>query len=88
MTDSFIEGVAKAIFEHAYSVFEQPPQWADEPIRTHEIYKNRARAAIEAMREPTEAMCNAYCRLESEEGVMDGLISKDAWQAMIDEVLK
>ena len=51
----------------------------------------QARAAIEAMREPTEAMIEA-ARNEDDPGFCDepGFAAphKDAWQAMIDAALK
>ncbi len=40
-----------------------------------------ARAAIEAMREPTDAMCGAW-------DVGDTPEAKPCWQAMIDEALR
>lgn len=46
--------------------------------RPHDCYIRSARVAIEAMREPTKAMCFAGHERYSE-GV---------WQAMIDEALK
>lgn len=48
-----VERVAKAIFDRG-SVLQKPWEEADDGHR--EFYRSLARAAIEAMREPTEAM--------------------------------
>ena len=51
-----------------------------------------ARAAIEAMKEPTEAMLNAVADEEDKRGipnsVIDALIAEEAWPLMIDAALK
>ena len=68
-----IERVAKAILK-AYS--EDP--WEDLNKHWREVYTTEARAAIEAMRKPTEAMIlnsNTHSCLS-------------IWQSMIDEALK
>lgn len=72
MTDSMIERVAKAI-----DAASQPAGKPDYKI----LMENCARAAIEAMREPTERMLAAGMK---EEGV--DLLSE--WKAMIDDALK
>ena len=46
-----------------------------------EVYRDMARATIEAMREPTDAMLLADPRRE-----MD--LSEESWEAMIDAALK
>ena len=38
-------------------------------------------------REATPEMCNAYCRLEDEQGV-SGLVSDEAWSAMLTAALQ
>jgi len=67
-SDDMIERVARAIAEQNHgSTWDE---WIDE-----------ARAAIEAMREPTEAMINAGDRTDHDvEATM-------VWRAMIDEAL-
>ena len=48
-----------------------------------------ARAAIEAMREPTYAMCRAADVLGAiNKGVLVTAAPNEAWRAMIDEALK
>lgn len=47
-------------------------------------YEDRARAAIAAMREPTDAMIYAAYRSLRD----DGLVASEVWPAMIDECLK
>lgn len=55
--------------------------------------RGAARAAIAAMREPTEAMCDASLGDWPESqlsrfGAMEDLHPRDVWQIMIDEALK
>ena len=53
------------------------------------LFKNKATAVIEAMREPTDAMCRAADALDSvSKGVLITPIPAKAWEAMIDEALK
>lgn len=56
-----------------------------EDPRTWRLYIKKARVAIGAMREPTDAMCIA-----AEADLYDGdeLIARYAWPIMIDAVLK
>lgn len=58
----------------------------DNPANILEIHRHRARAAIAAMREPTEGMVEAG----QNSGVIydAGLVPHHVWQAMIDEALK
>jgi hypothetical protein len=75
-----VQRVAKAIAE---AVGERDP--LDPRFLSESAYGDMARAAIAAMREPTEAMCAAGASASTSvrpEGVP--LI----WRAMIDEVLK
>jgi hypothetical protein len=44
--------------------------------------RKKARAAIAAMREPTDGMMHAWS------GIWSDLSANDVWQAMIDEALK
>lgn len=89
MTESMIEKIAKALVVQQYGervlefwpdrlsfTVSGPPFHADE-------YRDMARAAIEAMREPTEAMvASASDNLDDEEHAI-----RCAWQAMIDATL-
>jgi len=71
-----IERVARAI--HSAEVEDEGDPWNDLGDYVQGEYRTLARAAIAAMREPTEAMLGPpwnYGRLE-------------IWQAMIDEALK
>ena len=86
---SMIERVAKAIYDadHAYELKNYPNTFTWEKTRdaysdTAADYRARARAAVEAMREPTEAM--AICLAgyeESDEEKVEG------WNAAIDAAL-
>ncbi|WNV09937.1 hypothetical protein [Tardiphaga sp. 709] len=75
-----IERVAKAIYDAFATVgdYENP---------TKEDIKNAARAAIEAMREPTEAMDAAAYAADGTNMPL-AITYKEAWQAMIDAALK
>ena len=68
MTDTMIEQVARALLV------------ADRSAITPDYYQRMARTAIEAMREPTEAMIDA-APISDEEAA-------EIWPAMIDEALK
>ena len=78
MTD-MIERVARAIV----GVTDQ--EWEDENEAWREFYRAIARAAIAAMREPSETMVDAaWASWEDPEG-SKGFVG--AWQAMIDIAL-
>lgn len=69
-----VEQVARALAKHADDSFEDAPAG---------FWEDFARAAIAAMREPTEAMVkegNKYTDWASG--------ADDAWEVMIDEALK
>lgn len=51
----------------------------DQTIYSNVLRNKMARAAIEAMREPTEAMLS---------NIRPSLLPRDVWQAMIDAALK
>ena len=102
-----VERVARALHED-----EEPPsdhwspQWDDlrekyvdgKPSHCKEYWRRKARAAIEAMREPTEAMVLSAAKELAEEGQWDRLgelpreyLRVDArvvYDAMIDKALK
>ncbi len=71
-----IERVARAI--HAA---DEPGELADANEAHRRFCYDAARAAIEAMREPTEAMLIEGCHGSH-------VTQEDSWRAMIDEALK
>jgi len=78
MSESMVERVARAMFEK-HRIGERA--W---PVPEAEVYRLFAATAIEAMREPTEAMIDA----SNQE--WDGRMShrsSSAWRAMIDAAL-
>ncbi len=77
MTETMIERVARAINAEA----EGPDGrgWNDEDLRTKANCRAEARAAIEAMREPTEEMLRSV--------LLSREIAGQVWQAMIDAAL-
>lgn len=97
---TMIERVARAAFAQTekrgrlagYS--GAPMTWDTESEALHDDWRAVARAAIEAMREPTEAMCKAGNALTLVSGTMSGCWSDHhpepeyAWGAMIDAALK
>ena len=95
-----VERVARALFETEWS----PPGtekiravWEKEWPRSCEYWLNSARAAIAAMREPTEAMTEAASdAVEKYEDEVRGgdltptrhCLPETVWRAMIDEAVK
>ena len=75
-SNDMIERVARAIYEGRNGSGCKP--WAHQPKAHQEPYLKDARAAIEAMREPTPEME----RVGAEE-----LMSLEGWQAMISAAL-
>jgi hypothetical protein len=75
-----VDRIARAIAEAGNGGVWTDEQWYKEYQR--DIHRIRARAAIKAMREPTDEMVHAGllagCRVNSIEG----------WRAMVDEALK
>ena len=57
------------------------------PTGTEARYLSRARAAIEAMREPTPAMIAAWSQPSNLEEYTDKNCARADWQAMIDAAL-
>lgn len=76
MTD-IVERVARAIEAKMFAPDELPLDAA-----LHAKYRDTARAAIAAMREPTDAMMNAG------PGFVHIAIKAEIWQAMIDAALE
>lgn len=90
---TMVERVAKAIYETALerAPLLNPlgftvdyPGWEDleDPDRTSAL--GEARAAIEAMREPTEAMLGAFDRMTDDSG---SVLVKTGYRAMISAAL-
>ena len=73
-----IERVAAAMWERTHD--GRWDDWGDGQDESRIIHREDARAAIEAMREPTEEMSHAGWRTDSG-------ISRVVWQAMIDKAL-
>jgi len=87
MTD-MIERVARAMFERE---LDNGP-WEQRTETQEAIYMADARAAIKAMREPTQEMRLAavaeWCRPDPLPEHGSTLVFNAIWQAMIDEALK
>lgn len=83
-----IERVARAI---ALASLDPETREAVDPDRWEvaDSYHDLARAAIEAMREPTENMLDfGACYEDQDHDIFDeGDISRDVWRAMIDAAL-
>ena len=83
-----IERVARAIFTEANAASSGYGEWC-----TDDMANAAARAAIEAMREPTEAMIDAgddicpIARGTESHKMSGGVVPEDYWRAMIDAVL-
>ena len=75
MTTDMIERVARAI--------ARPEDWDELKPHWHEVFREQARAAIEAMREPTKRMVDAG----RDEDTLTGAIAS-VWAVMIDAALK
>lgn len=82
MSESMIERVAKAMFPH----FWDENMEGDDPYLMPKIRgtaREKARAAIEAMREPTFEMVEAPAAIEIDPGTAD-----DVWRAMISKAME
>lgn len=88
--NEMIERVARALTLHEGSDPDGPTTIADRPKRWMLVIED-ARAAIEAMREPTEAMV-AHAHEEFDLapfGIFPGPFTLEkVWRAMVDEALK
>lgn len=90
-----IEQVALAIFRSRYSDSEHLAYWPDRldelvngPPFDAEGYRDMARAAIEAMREPSEEMTLCGAEIEPfRETFIGKTAAAIAWRSMIDAVL-
>ena len=91
---TLIEKMARAIYDHAASKPPGKPNWDGATEDVREWIRGHARAAIQAMREPTPGMIGASVRNSELGGVASsdlggafGLI-EELWQAMIDQAIK
>lgn len=75
MSSKMVERVAKAICKLHHAKLDCTPY-------TINLYKVHAKAAIEAMREPTKEMLNSYC------SACDHYSCKICYQSYIDAALK
>jgi hypothetical protein len=96
MADDMIERAAKVAYQTWQKAqgFGAFPPWPDIPPMTKALYISVQRAAIEAMREPTEAMIDAGERVSARVGAIDCHTQIDlpaspaeVWCAMIDAVI-
>jgi hypothetical protein len=92
MADKMVERVARAILADIKSCDSYVMPHADTGLMTvdgHFDIADLARAAITALREPTEAMIRAG-RIEIDGDDLGGsdAVARDAWRAMIDAALK
>lgn len=84
MTDSMIERVARAIYySQRAATAREKDQWGKAGEMQRAGYLADARAAIQAMRTPTEAMRAAWSGPEPWDDD-----AKSVWHAMIDAALK
>lgn len=100
MPDTMIERVARALCkaagDHPDSLYAGPPidepvflsSGAIQPTLGWHKYVPEARAAITAMREPTEAMDLSACKVTTSTRYGDGSsVPVAVWEAMIDAAL-
>jgi hypothetical protein len=84
MTEWMVERVARALWvAHCDAHTDEGSQ-----VQDHPMYIAQARAALHAMREPTEAMLSMGCIDLGSGGDLDDKNVLQIWQAMIDEALK
>lgn len=77
MSESMVERVAQAVHR---AVYQLSHSWEAATEAEREYYRDKARAAIAAMREPTDAM--------EWVGYERRMTVGEFWTAMIDEALK
>lgn len=89
MTDSMIERVARAICAvelDGYQPTAHPRGWDDISQSRRKDFIDYARAAIAAMREPTDLM--GYAGACHDRMSSPASIAKDSYRAMIDSILQ
>jgi hypothetical protein len=85
-----VDRVARAIFEARNRHTKRAGSWSDLPSHLGEPYFDEARAAIEAMRVPTEAMITEGCNsgeFEDRGDVVQPHAAKHVYTSMIDAAL-
>lgn len=90
---TMIERVARRLCEANNTIWGGPRGEDDPDFMLVKLrYMHQARVAIEAMREPTEAMVEAVAKAEEEQGycksAYESMSAEDAWPIMIDAALK
>lgn len=97
--NEMVERVARAIHDHERkiqllfpSLVQHPyPAWEDTPDAARETWRAKARDAIAAMSEPTEAMINVGREVSAvartEEAFIGYFGAQECWKTMIDEAL-
>lgn len=80
-----IERVAKAIFKDYDWSFAPKAPFEEQELHLQEIFRNLAKAAIAAMREPTDAMVKAAWRRNDDNDGKEA--DRENWQSMIDAAL-
>lgn len=87
-----IEQVAKAMWDvrraHANNAGIELEFWDDGTIPKANGIMDEARAALEAMREPTKAMIARITYYDTEYDQCTDEMATEQWQKMIDEALK
>jgi len=86
MASELVERVARAIYESMYDA-DWPPEPFDSGLRTADGYRETARAAIAAMRRPTEGMLDAVRPLSQEFSSQWREHADWDWRVMIDVAL-
>lgn len=91
MSESMVERAARAMWARRWDNGDE--DWSSEPKRVRAEYQKDARAAIAALREPTEAMIAAakakrwVGAIDDGPGIEFDPTPEDAWGAMIDQIL-
>lgn len=87
--NEMVERVAKAVFDEANRQQPHPSdkEWAQASVQDKGAAHSFARAAIAAMREPTEAMAVAGAKTVEGHVWLTGESIHRRWQAMIDAAL-
>lgn len=84
-----VERVARALWNaESVRATDRPrrSEWADESEKTQESWRYMARAAIEALREPTEVIMRAHHVVPDDADYKERIA--DNWRALIDAILK
>lgn len=92
MTNDVVERVAKAIYETAHPVALKDPkyEWKTMEPLYRKTWIAAARAALQAMREPTDAMAREPARVgvSCGEDLVGRDVAVETWTVMIDEALR